>query len=111
MVDDDLPPNLEPLPQQSAIDWASGIVAAGISSVPQWWAAPAAVIFGMITAPLLSKRREEWFEELRLEINDLRRKVDSLTPEALSKNELFISVLVQASHLRSGRTNLRSWRR
>ena len=97
MIDDDRPRNLDPITQQSAIDWASGIVTAGISAVPKWWAAPAAMVFGMITAPLLSKRRDEWFEELGLEINELRRKVDALTPEALSKNQAFISVLVQAS--------------
>lgn len=97
MLLDDLSENIEPIPQQSAIDWAAGIVAAGMSAVPQSWAAPAAMIFGMITAPLLNKRRDEWFESLRFEVNELRQRIDALTPEALSSNEAFISVLVQAS--------------
>ena len=101
MIDDDPLMDLQSIPQQSAIDWAASIVGAGVSAVPQWWAAPAAMVFGMIAAPLLNKRREEWFEDLRVQINELRRRVDALTLEtlakALSTDETFVSVLTQAS--------------
>lgn len=97
MLEDELSSELEPIPEPSAADWFTGIVTTGVSGIPRWWAAPAAALFSLLTAPLLSRRREEWFERLRLKLNELQRTITKLTPEALSKDENFISALAQAT--------------
>jgi hypothetical protein len=94
---DDKRPNIDPMPGPSAPDWFAGIVTAGISGIPTWWSAPAAVLFSLITAPLLSSGREEWWEEVRRELNELHRKIDALTPEALSKDRVFVAAMAQAT--------------
>ena len=50
----------------------------------------------MIAAPLLGQRRDAWFEELRAQMNELSRKVDGLTIQALAHNEQFVSATLQA---------------
>jgi hypothetical protein len=49
---------LEPCPQPGAVDYFAEIVKLGISAIPDW-GGPASGLFGMITAPLLAKRRDE----------------------------------------------------
>ena len=88
--------DIEPQPDPAAMDYFAAIIKLGISAIPTW-GSPAAELFGMITAPLLGKRRDEWFEGIRLHLNDLTRKVDRLTIESLARNEEFVSVLVQAT--------------
>jgi len=51
----------------------------------------------MLTAPLLGKRRDEWFEELRLRLNDLAAKVGGMSIQSLAHNEEFVSVVLQAT--------------
>jgi hypothetical protein len=94
---DDRRPDIDPIPGPSAVDWFAGIVTAGVAGLPTWWAAPAAVLFSLITAPLLGSGREEWWEEVRLELNELHRKIDALTPEALSKDKVFVAAMAQAT--------------
>ncbi|MGA2712573.1 MAG: hypothetical protein ABSG41_05650 [Bryobacteraceae bacterium] len=91
------PPRLDPAPDLTAADWFAGLATAGVAGITEWWAAPAAVLLNMVTAPLLSRRRDAWYEELRLNLNDLNRRVAGLTPEALSNNEAFVSALAQAT--------------
>lgn len=88
--------HLPPAPEPTAVDYFTGLIKAGISGIPDW-GSPAAEIFGMITAPILGKRREEWFEDLRTCLNDLMAKVDNLTVESLRNNEEFVSALAQAT--------------
>lgn len=91
------PPRLDPAPDLTAADWFAGLATAGVAGITAWWSAPAAVLLNMVTAPLLSRRRDAFYEELRLNLNDLNRLVAGLTPEALSKNEAFVSALAQAT--------------
>jgi hypothetical protein len=86
------------MPGPSAADWFAGLVTAGMSGIPTWWAAPAAVLFSfiIITAPLLNSGREEWWEDVRQQLNELR-KIDALTPEALSKDKVFVAAIAQAT--------------
>jgi hypothetical protein len=86
-----------PKPEPSAVDWFATVVTASMSAIPHWSAAPAAFIFSVITATVLGARRDDWLEELRLELNEMNRKIAVLTPEALSTNQVFISALVQAT--------------
>jgi hypothetical protein len=57
------------------------------------------VFFDLVTTPLRGKRLNDWCEELRLRLNDLSEKVSELTPEALAKNEAFVSAFAQASQV------------
>ncbi len=97
MIDDDKRGDIDPMPGPSSADWFAGLVAAGISGIPGWWSAPAAVLFSLITAPLLNSSREEWLEDVRQELNDLRRKVEKLTPEALRDDKVFVAAMAQAT--------------
>jgi hypothetical protein len=97
MLEGDTKRDIDPIPGPSSADWFAGIITAAVSGIPQWWAAPAAVLFSLITAPLLNSRREEWWEEIRQELNEMHRRIDKLTPEALSKDEVFVSALAQAT--------------
>ena len=97
MLDDEKRGGIDPMPGPSAADWFAGLVAAGISGIPGWWSAPAAVLFSLITAPLLNSSREEWLEDVRQELNDLRRKVERLTPEALRDDKVFVAAIAQAT--------------
>ena len=97
MLGDDTKRDIDPIPGPSSADWFAGIITAAVSGIPQWWAAPAAVLFSLIAAPLLNSRREEWWEEIRQDLNELHRRIDKLTPEALSKDEVFVSALAQAT--------------
>jgi hypothetical protein len=94
---DDKRSEIAPMPGPSAADWFAGVVAAGISGIPTWWAAPAAVLFSLITTPLLNSGREEWWEDVRQDLNELHRKIDALTPEALSKDKVFVAAIAQAT--------------
>ena len=89
--------DIDPAPNPSTADWFAGIVTAGIAGLPTWWAAPAVVLFSLITTPILSSGREEWWEQVRLELNELHRRIDGLTPEALSRNEVFVAAIAQAT--------------
>ena len=81
MEDDRL--GLEPMSEPTAIDYFAAIVKLGISAIPDW-GGPASELFGLITAPLLGKRRDEWFESLRYKFNALSLKVEGLTIESLA---------------------------
>lgn len=94
MEDDRL--GMDPMPEPTAIDYFAAIVKLGISAIRDW-GGPASELFGLITAPLLGKRRDEWFESLRNKFNTLCQKVDGLTIESLASNEQFISALLQAT--------------
>lgn len=87
---------LEPYPQPGAGDYFSQIVKLGISAIPDF-GGPASELFGMITAPLLGRRRDQWLEDLRAGLNDLSRRVESLTIHSLAHNERFVSAVVQAT--------------
>jgi hypothetical protein len=97
MLDEERHRDIDPLPGPTAPDWFAGIMTAAIAGLPTGWAAPASVLFSLITAPLLGSGREEWWEQVRLELNDLHRRVDQLTPETLSKSEVFVAAIAQAT--------------
>jgi hypothetical protein len=93
-----LDPNsrLEPAPEPGALGYAVALTNAAIAAIPDW-GGPASVIFGAITAPILGRRRDGWLEDLQVAFNDLSLKIDGLKPESLTKNEAFVSALVQAT--------------
>jgi|SRR5579872_1211569 len=88
--------DLPPAPEPTAVDYFAGIVKAAVSGIPGW-GSPAAELFGMITAPILGRRRDQWLEDLRILLNDVGQQIAGLTPDALANNEAFISAFVQAT--------------
>jgi hypothetical protein len=90
------PASLARQPEPTTVDYFAALVKLGISAVPDW-GGPASELFGMLTAPLLGKRRDEWFKELRIRLNELTAKVEGLTIESLARSEEFVSVVVQAT--------------
>ena len=90
------PETMEPYPEPNERDYATEILKIGISAIPIF-GGPASELFGALLAPALGRRRDDWFEQLRLRLNDLTRRVDGLTFEKLSKNEEFVSAVMQAS--------------
>jgi len=95
LIDDD-PEPLARYPGQDHRDYTAAMVKIGVSAVPML-GGPASELFGTLVAPILGRRRDAWFEELRLRVNDLIRKVDRLTFESLSQNEEFVSATLQAT--------------
>lgn len=86
------------LPKRTAGDYIHTLVKAGLSGVPLVGGS-AAELFTLIIAPPLEKRRDDWLRDLADVVDGLRRKQPSLTPEELSKNDAFISAILQASQI------------
>lgn len=57
----------------------------------------ASEVLGAIVTPLLEKRRKEWFEQIARKLEDLRERVEQVTPESLSHNESFVTTFLHAS--------------
>ena len=56
-------------------------------------------LFESIFESPLNKRKKLWLDKVAEAINDLYEKVEDLTPEKLSKNEMFITACLQASNI------------
>jgi hypothetical protein len=68
----------------------------GLSFIPVAGGA-ASEIFGAIVAPQLEKRRTEWFEGMANDLEQLKGKIENLTPESLSQNDSFVTMFLHAS--------------
>ena len=86
---------LEP-PDKTIGDRVHTVARTIISSVPEYGGA-AAEIFNMIIAPPLEKRRDEWMREISDVLQDLEKNVSGFTVEALSTNDAFIDLILQAT--------------
>lgn len=88
-------PGLEPAPEPTAFDY--GLAIAKVAGLAFPHLGLAVGFFDVVTAPARGRRMANWCEELRLLLNELSRKVNRLTPEALAKDEAFISAFAQAT--------------
>lgn len=70
---------------------------AKVASIPFPFLGPGVSLIDFITAPSRSKRLTDWCEQLRVALNELHERVKGLTPEALAKNEAFISLVAHAT--------------
>jgi len=86
------------LPQPQTGDYVHGIVRAGLSAIPGI-GSPAAEIFALILAPPLTKRRDEWLQDLYADLKKLEERVGGFKIENLVENEAFISATLQASQI------------
>ncbi len=79
-------------------DAAHEIGKAVLSVVPAARGPLVALFENIFTAPL-NKRRQQWFEEMASVITDIQERLDGMTPEQLSQNEMFITAALQASQI------------
>jgi len=73
-------------------------IKAGLNLIPGFGGA-LSVIFESVFSSPIDKRKEKWLSELAKTVDELLLKVNDLTPEKLSKNEMFISAFLQASNI------------
>jgi hypothetical protein len=84
--------------EKDAKDGAHTLARAVLSAIPVI-GGPLSVLFESVFSPPIEKRKQEWLQRLAQSVNTLTEKIDGLTPEALSKHEVFISVALQASQI------------
>lgn len=89
---------MERPPKKTKGDAAHAVVKAIASAVPTA-GGPASILMETVFAPPLERRRQKWFEEVADAISVLQRKVSYLTPENLSKNEMFVTVALEATQV------------
>lgn len=87
----DKPPN-----SKSAGDIAHEVGKAIVSAIPTA-GGPLQVIFENVFSAPLEKRKQAWLEKLADILTEVQNRVEGLTPEALARNEVFITVAMQAS--------------
>jgi len=83
-------------PKQSAGD-AGHALAKGVIGAISIAGALASEIFNLVIAPPLTKRRDEWMNSIAEGLKELEEKVEGFKIEELSKNEIFITTVMQAS--------------
>ena len=86
------------LPDRSAGDAAHAVAKAVAGMVPVAGSA-LTVLLETVLAPPLERRREKWFQMLGTAVEQLQQKVEGLSLEALSGNEVFITVVAQATQV------------
>ncbi|MBU1204528.1 MAG: hypothetical protein KKE93_01330 [Nanoarchaeota archaeon] len=86
------------LPKPTTGDKFHTGIKAGLSAVPSVGCVAAELFNSLFKSPL-EKRRDKWLEELSEELIKLQDEVKDLSWEKLSKNELFISTVMQASQI------------
>jgi hypothetical protein len=79
-------------------DYAHTGVGAVLSAIPLVGGS-VSELFNLVIAPPLEKRREQWLLRIYTSLIELENKVDNFKVENLVKNELFISVIMQATQL------------
>lgn len=67
--------------------------------MPYWWSAPAAQLIDWILPSPIEARRQEFMEDVAFVVRETAKRIDDVTPEKLSKNEAFVSALMQASRI------------
>lgn len=89
---------MDKFPEKSISDNSYAIAKGIISAIPVAGGSLSVLFESIFTTPL-DKRKKEWFQSLADAIEELTNKVDEITPESLSENEIFISVSMQATQI------------
>jgi len=82
--------------QQTGGDTVHTVIRAGLSAIPVI-GGPAAELFSAIITPPLSRRRDEWIQQIADGLRLLENQVEGFRIENLSENETFITIVMQAS--------------
>lgn len=90
-------PIKEKLPQPTVMDHGHAIAKGVISDVIPWAGSTAAELFGIVIAPPLAKRRDQWLEGLATDLRGLEAKVSGFSIKALSSNEDFVTAVMHAT--------------
>lgn len=85
-------------PKKTASDYVHSAMKGALSAIPVA-GGPLSILFETVFSAPIDKRRQEWLSSLGIAIEELTKKVDGLSPEALSGNEAFISVALQATQI------------
>ena len=85
-------------PKPTSGDHAHAIVRAGLGAIPVVGTA-AIELFNAVIAPPLANRRDKWMEAVAFGLEDLARKIDGFSIDALKDNDAFISAVMHASQV------------
>jgi hypothetical protein len=85
---------LGPLPSQTNTELAQAIVRAGLSVVPAGGAVAELLAF---LQPTFGRRRDVWLQQLADGFQELKDRLDAAEFEALRHNELFVTVVFNAT--------------
>jgi hypothetical protein len=88
----------KPPSEKTVGDAAHEIGKAVLSVVPAAGGPLVALFENIFTAPL-NKRRQQWLEDLANVVSDIQEKLNGVTPEMLSQNEMFVTAALQASQI------------
>jgi hypothetical protein len=83
-------------PEPSGKDIALGAARAALSAIP-YVGGSATELLGLVLAPPVARRRDEWLKELADALEELQKRVDGFSIESLQNNETFVSVTLQAA--------------
>lgn len=90
--------NLKKIPEIDNKDLAHNIMRAGINLIPGVGGSLATVFETVFSAPI-DKRKEEWLVSLAKTVDELCEIVENLSLEKLSKDEEFVSIILQTSNI------------
>lgn len=85
---------LGPMPAQTNAELAQAIVRAGLSVVP---AGGAVAELLALLQPAFGRRRDAWLQQLADAVQELKARPEAPTFDELSKNELFVTVVFNAT--------------
>ncbi len=74
-------------------------VGRAIASIVPVVGGPLQVLFENIFTAPLEKRRQAWLEQLASAVEQLQHRFEGITPEKLAMNEVFVTVVMQASQI------------
>ncbi|UCE05883.1 MAG: hypothetical protein JSW07_20205 [bacterium] len=83
-------------PEKDSKDIAQSLAKATISSIPCIGGATGE-LFSLVVTPSLEKRRDEWIENIAKKLIELERKIGDFEIGKLKNNDLFVSILTQAT--------------
>lgn len=87
------------LPSQKTVGDAAYEISKAVISVVPVASGPLVTLFENIFTTPLNKRKKEWFEEMARVITEIQEKLEGVTPEQLSQNEMFITAALQVSQI------------
>jgi len=85
-----------PLPDQRKGEIAQAVAKAALSLVPIA-GGPLAELVGLVLQPAIGRRRDVWLGQLETAIEDLQARLDAPSIEELSANDLFVTVVLNAT--------------
>jgi hypothetical protein len=74
-------------------------VGKGFLAMIPYAGSPLQSLMEVVIAPPLERRREKWLSSLAEVVSSIEEKTGGLSPEELSKNEMFITAAVQATQV------------